>query len=661
MCNLINKLNSKILDSRNRVSSTKLLKLIRDRDPYYKKLLEVTRFLPEATEPIERYHCVRLGYTSRQLCECGKPVNFNKAKKIYNEFCSKDCECKKNKQILSVKSYYSRLSKTRIKNINSLTKFLPAEASITERIYCLENNIMSEKDLPRCACGNSVNFNGKTYNKFCPNRCLYFIKHFREKGKETVINTYGTDNVFKLPKFQNKARQEILNIYGTDNVFKLTEFQDKAKKKWLEKRGVSNPGQCPKVKKKIENTNIKKRGVRSVLSDREIRLKIERTNIKKYGNKMPMKTEKVKNKLRKTLALKNRRRILKSQRHLPEKVIRLRKNKNLYRDLLEIWHNDLKLMQVDIAEHLGVKTQLIQNDFKKLGVTVKLHYTSKFEKEIKTYIENLKSIQIESRYKLFGRSKELDLYIPELKIAVEANGNFWHSYDHVPSKIKQYNHFFKTDFCRKEGIRLFHIFQSDWDCAIKGEIWRSILKTNIIGANRKIYARDTKVVPLTFKKANEFFTETHLQGNARSTLYLGLSLKDEIVMAMSFTKTRTGWSLNRMSTKLDTQVIGGASKLFKNFVKIYNPEEVVTFADLMYSYGDVYPILGFDLVSQNPPKHYYTDGKAIIHCRNFQKSKLKKILGRLYEPDKTEKYNVLKHTTLRILWDSGKLKFSWKK
>lgn len=54
--------------------------------------------------------------------------------------------------------------------------------------------------------------------------------------------------------------------------------------------------------------------------------------------------------------------------------------------------------------------------------------------------------------------KELDLYYPEKQIAIEFNGDYWHS---ERFKGKEY-HYNKFDICRKNNILLVSIFERDW-------------------------------------------------------------------------------------------------------------------------------------------------------------------------------------------------------
>lgn len=51
---------------------------------------------------------------------------------------------------------------------------------------------------------------------------------------------------------------------------------------------------------------------------------------------------------------------------------------------------------------------------------------------------------------------ELDIVIPERKLAIEFNGTYWHS-----MKPKGY-HKMKVKLCADKGFKLIHIWEIDW-------------------------------------------------------------------------------------------------------------------------------------------------------------------------------------------------------
>jgi hypothetical protein len=111
----------------------------------------------------------------------------------------------------------------------------------------------------------------------------------------------------------------------------------------------------------------------------------------------------------------------------------------------------------------------------------------------------------------------------------------------------------------------------------------------------------------------------------------------------------------RFCSKLNTSVIGGASKLFKHFLDKYKPISVVSYADRSWSIGGLYEILGFTLKSKTKPNYYYLIKKNRINRYNFRKDVLVK---EGYDPNKTEHQIMLNRGIYRI-YDCGSLVYEY--
>ena len=85
--------------------------------------------------------------------------------------------------------------------------------------------------------------------------------------------------------------------------------------------------------------------------------------------------------------------------------------------------------------------------------------TSKYEDDIVDYISTFYSGELVRNFRDTISPYELDLYYPEKKIAVEFNGDYWHSED-FKSKDYHYNKFKK---CFESNIILVNIFESIWN------------------------------------------------------------------------------------------------------------------------------------------------------------------------------------------------------
>jgi hypothetical protein len=81
------------------------------------------------------------------------------------------------------------------------------------------------------------------------------------------------------------------------------------------------------------------------------------------------------------------------------------------------------------------------------------------------------------------------------------------------------------------------------------------------------------------------------------------------------------WNINRFCNKLNFNVIGGASKLFKHFIKNHDVEKVISYADRDWSLGKLYQNLGFKKVYESDPDYKYIIKNKRLHKSNLKKSK----------------------------------------
>jgi hypothetical protein len=138
---------------------------------------------------------------------------------------------------------------------------------------------------------------------------------------------------------------------------------------------------------------------------------------------------------------------------------------------------------------------------------------------------------------------------------------------------------------------------------------------------------------------------------------LGLYFEKEIVSLMTFDHYEGrkkmedgGWNINRFSNKLNTNIIGGASKLFKYFLKNYNVKRVISYSDNDWSLGNLYETLGFEKINEGNPDYKYIFEGVRIHKSRFRKSKLD---TNLTESEYMKKSQIFK------IWDCGKTKWEF--
>jgi hypothetical protein len=103
---------------------------------------------------------------------------------------------------------------------------------------------------------------------------------------------------------------------------------------------------------------------------------------------------------------------------------------------------------------------------------------STLEKELVSYIKEICPHEVIENTRKIIYPFELDIYIPELKVAFEFNGLYWHS-----NKIKdKAYHLKKTSMCQGKGIKLFHILETEWND--EKENTKRFIEDKILGIRR---------------------------------------------------------------------------------------------------------------------------------------------------------------------------------
>ena len=281
------------------------------------------------------------------------------------------------------------------------------------------------------------------------------------------------------------------------------------------------------------------------------------------------------------------------------------------------------------------------------------------EKEISEYIKTIYNGDVYNNDRKVLDGKELDIYIPAMKIAFEFDGVFWHNENNKPNNY----HLWKTEECIKKGVRLIHIFEDEWKR--KKDVWKSMI-SNILGTTKyKIYARKCEIRKVNTKECTQFLEQNHLQSWCPSQIKLGLYYNNELVSLMTFGKSRhyagignneTEYELLRFCNKLHTSVIGGASKLFSYFVNTYRPLSVVSYADRRWSQGILYNKLGFTFDHYSKPNYFYVIGENRKNRFNFRKSILVKKYGC---PLNMSEREFCKQQKWYRIYDCGTMVYKW--
>ena len=332
-----------------------------------------------------------------------------------------------------------------------------------------------------------------------------------------------------------------------------------------------------------------------------------------------------------------------------------------------IEENNEKPFIADISRELNIThyyaNQLI-NKYNLKGL-VNTSFGSKYEKEIyDVIIEADSNIEVLTRNRsVLAENKELDLYIPSKRLAIEFNGDYWHSYEKKGSKYHQQ----KTLECAKAGIQLIHIFEHEWLDEDKKIKIINLLKNKIDNSKLiRIYARNCIVKQVDKAEEREFINKYHIQNYTESRVAYGLYFKDKLVSIMTFGIPRFGntseWELIRYCTSSNVAIVGGHDKIFKHFIKCHNPKSIVSYCDISKFKGSVYTKLGFnstisDLTSPNYKwiKQDYNNISVLTRYQT-QKQRLLDMGYGIYGDTEDE---IMTNMGYIKVYDSGNLRLHW--
>jgi hypothetical protein len=211
--------------------------------------------------------------------------------------------------------------------------------------------------------------------------------------------------------------------------------------------------------------------------------------------------------------------VIRSSKDYFEMVTKLHNNKYKYFDDYTNSQNNIK---IECPEH-GVFLQIAHNHLQGKGCPKcsNLSTISKPEQEILDYIKSLEIKNIEIKNRIILNGKELDIYLPDYKLAIEFNGLYWHNEDYKEDNY----HLLKTEKCLSKNIQLIHIFEDEW--LFKKDIVKSRVKNLVhkIEKNKIIYARKCFVKKIDISIARSFAERNHLQGFVGAKIHLGLFFK----------------------------------------------------------------------------------------------------------------------------------------
>ena len=468
----------------------------------------------------------------------------------------------------------------------------------------------SDKKCPYCSKKRAFCSLSRGYKKTCSDKsCRY--RSMSKTYRKTCNEKYGCDAYTQAKNFKEQAAETKLKKYGDRN------FNNKAKR---------------------EKTCLKLFGNYTNLGTAEWKNKSEATMMQRYGVRHNWQ--------------------LASEHIIAEntaKEIRVKRWNDLFtenKSLLRLSSHVFRCLKCDnVFCYYG-------SHFPSCHIChpVKSIYSSQrseFENEMIEEIQKFYKGKIIENDREILDGKELDIYFPDVKLAIECDGIYWHSGNLKPSTY----HLEKTEKCESKGIHLLHIYDSEW--YEQQDVIIDRIKS-LLGFNKKLGARQCHCEKIENDDYELFCESYHIQGSVKAKWKYGLYFKDELVAVASFGKSRfkkDEYELLRYCSKAGLSVLGGMKKLVSHFKKETGIVDVVSYADRRYTMKE-HSVYGNDIISISKPGYSYVTKNGIENRMNFQKYKLKNnpLTKDFYKDELTES-EICELAGLRKLYDCGQIKF----
>lgn len=455
------------------------------------------------------------------------------------------------------------------------------------------------KSCPVCSKETNFYINDKDYRTYCSEECYQVSMRKGGRGRRNitrvVFERYGVSSTRKLESTKDKSISTMMERYGVDNPRKLKEFVEKGRETSLRKTGSTHHMKTEYGKEKFRAGMFRIHGVYYPFSSDVLYSKFLETITRNHGVNNPMKIPGVYAKVAKRFGVISK----------PE------------RDIMN-W-----LISQGVRCELSNKQLLSGFSYQDGGIT-----------------------------------REIDIYCPEHKLAIEFNGLYWHSEIH---KYRRY-HLEKTEACEAQGVQLIHIWEDEWHNS--PDIVKGLLSAKLGIKKPSGYARQCYVEEGKKSDILELLASQHIQGTIHSaTHYLLLRDKrdNRVRAVMTFIKRVVKGEQCMELTRFASDGIHGAfSKLLAYYKEhLWDGVKTFSFGDrcVVSRLSNIYLSHGFvEEEIQDPDYKYHKPGTFMReHKFGFRKADFAQ-MGYAIE-GKTED-ELAEEAGLVRIWNCGLIKYA---
>ena len=369
---------------------------------------------------------------------------------------------------------------------------------------------------------------------------------------------------------------------------------------------------------RIKESNNLKYNIDNVFQLDETKEKIKQTNLTNFGCEHNSQNIIVKQKM-----------VLSSKNTKFKNNIKYYKNKNI--KLKDMINDDYIIECNKCCQDFKIERTLLNNRIsKKIDICtlcnpIHSYTTSQAQKDIQQYIQQNYNGEMIVCSKKIIYPYEIDIFLPDLKLAFEFNGLYWHNEINKPNNY----HLIKTNMCKDKNINLIHIWEDDW--IYKKDIIKSLILNKLNLYSYTINSSECEIKEIKDNKLIKYFLNVnHLKGYTKSNIKIGLFHKNELVSLMIFTKKSQHYILKRFCNKLNINITDSHIKIFKYFLNVYKPINTFVYCDVS-NYETIYEDIGFKYEKNLQPDYSYVLGDIRKNKNEYFKHKPEKRCFKIYD------------------------------
>ena len=274
---------------------------------------------------------------------------------------------------------------------------------------------------------------------------------------------------------------------------------------------------------------------------------------------------------------------------------------------------------------------------------------SQTEKSIASFISTIINEKVIENSRSIIFPKELDVYVPHRKIAIELNGTYWHSFNMgTPYEY----HMQKTQSCEDKGIKLHHLFDVEWN--YRRDISEAYVRSAFGIYDLTVRSKECNVISISDEFAKSF-AESNSLILFRSGYDQSFALaKDNIIYAICSLKLDNDHAvISNLCTKRGVKVVKPLLEFSNHFKELYNKIKFIDFEEER-RFGNnksKYDSIGFTFFKQTMPDEVLWD-------RNHSSKKICSSFNSDEKPDiSTDHINQILDSGYYTIFSSGFLIF----